>query len=244
MSALIDYINHRRKVNIISIEEPIEYIHRNDLAQITQREIGVHTHSFVNSLRSALRQDPDIIAIGELRDLESISIAITAAETGHLVLGTLHSFSAAKTVDRIIGVFPHEQQPQIRLQLSENVRGIISQQLINTTEGPRRAAFEVMLGNYSIRKLIRDRKTEQIPSLMIAHADEGMITMDNYLFHLMEDGIIDEEEAIYRAHNRGDLMKLIEMWKEQGGEKTMKSRKGVNTKQASSKTTRIPAENL
>ncbi len=212
LASLIDYINKTQRKNIISIEEPIEYIHRNIRCQVTQREVGVHTQSFIRALRSALREDPDVICIGELRDAESIQIAVTAAETGHLVLGTLHAFSAAKAIDRIISTFPPSQQGQIRIMLAENLKGVIAQQLVRRADGSgRRAAFEVLLGTPPIANLIRERKIHQIYSVMMASAEEGMITMDQHLYQLAQRGEIDKDEAYARAYDKAEIENLFEV---------------------------------
>ena len=203
LAAMIDYINARRRLHIITIEDPIEFVHLPKMASISQREVKSHTESFASALRASLREDPDVILIGELRDLETISMAITAAETGHLVFGTLHTRTAAKTVDRIIDVFPANQQNQIRTQLSEALRGVISQQLIPRADGKGRAmAFEVLVSNPAVANLIREGKTFQIPSLMQIGAKEGMCLMDQCLYKLFTERIISEEEAMYRIENK------------------------------------------
>ncbi len=203
LAAMIDYINSGRRLHIITIEDPIEFVHVPKTANISQREVKMHTETFASALRASLREDPDVILIGELRDLETISMAITAAETGHLVLGTLHTRTAAKTVDRIIDIFPANQQNQIRSQLSEALRGVITQQLVPRADGKGRAlAYEVLVGTPAVANLIRESKTFQIPSLMQIGSKEGMSLMDQSLFSLFQNGIISQDEAMLRMENR------------------------------------------
>ncbi|WP_407655298.1 type IV pilus twitching motility protein PilT [Candidatus Fervidibacter sacchari] len=217
LAAMIDYINRTKSVHIITIEDPIEYLHTHKKSVINQRELGEDTRSFPNALRAALRQDPDVILVGEMRDPETMAIAITAAETGHLVLSTVHTNSAAETIDRIIDVFPPNQQPQIRVQLSMNLVAVISQQLLprapgaprNPYGGGRIAAVEIMIANPAIRNLIREGKTYQIPSIIQTSAAEGMQTMDQALRDLYVKGLITYETAMERAHNPEELKKLI-----------------------------------
>ncbi len=206
LAAMIDYMNRTRQDHIITIEDPIEYVHENKQCVINQREMGAHTSSFTNALRSALREDPDIILVGEMRDLETISIAITAAETGHLVLGTLHTVSAAKTVDRIIDVFPGRQQAQVRAMLSESLRGVISQQLMKRrdTDG-RILALEVMICNDAIAHLIRKEKIFQIPSIITTSYEAGMTLMDNELMRLVKEGLIYPEDAYIKSINKKEF---------------------------------------
>jgi len=203
LAAMIDYINSKRKLHIVTIEDPIEFVHPKKLANISQREIKLHTQSFASALRASLREDPDVILIGELRDLETISMAITAAETGHLVFGTLHTRTAAKTVDRIIDVFPSNQQNQIRTQLAEALRGVISQQLVPRADGKGRAlAYEILVATPAVANLIREAKTFQIPSLMQIGSKEGMCLMDHCLQKLLAERVISEEDAIFRLENK------------------------------------------
>jgi twitching motility protein PilT len=205
---MIDYINSNHKLHIITIEDPVEFIHPKKCANITQREVKTHTQSYATALRAALREDPDVILVGEMRDLETISLAVTAAETGHLVLATLHTRNAAKTVDRLIDVFPAEQQSQIRVMLSESLRGVISQQLVPRVDGKGRLlAYEILIGNPAIANLIREGKTFQIPSLMMMGAKEGMTLMDTTLSRLANSKQIAYEEAIARAENRSMIVK-------------------------------------
>jgi len=195
LATLIDIINHERDCHILTIEDPIEFLHKHDKSIVNQREIGSDTMSFPSALRAALREDPDVILIGEMRDYESISIALTAAETGHLVFSTLHTIGAAKTIDRIIDVFPPNQQQQIRIQLSMALQAVISQQLIPRTDGRgREVAIELMLMNPAIRNLIRESKTHQINNAIMTGANAGMITMDNSLMSLYRSKKISYDE--------------------------------------------------
>lgn len=197
LAAMINYINKTRKEHIITLEDPIEYLHRHNQSMINQREIGSDSKSFSNSLRAALRQDPDVILVGEMRDLETISTALTAAETGHLVLATLHTIGAAKTIDRIIDVFPPYQQQQIRVQLASVVEGIISQQLIQTANKKGRVpALEIMVATPAIRNLIREGKTHQIQSSIQTGASLGMESMDKSLVNLYKQGVISRENLL------------------------------------------------
>jgi twitching motility protein PilT len=211
-AALIDHINKIRKEHIITIEDPIEFVHQNIKCLVNQREVGRDTKSFSRALKSALREDPDIILVGEMRDLETISLAITAAETGHLVIGTLHTISAAKTVDRIIDIFPGTQKAQIAIMVSESLRGIISQQLIRTKDGAGRiAATEIMIADRAISNLIRDGKTYQIPNAMQMGSEKGMVLMDEALLRLYQKGKITLEAAYESTDSPEDLRKLSEM---------------------------------
>jgi len=202
LAALIDKINTNRDAHIITLEDPIEYMHHHKMSMVNQREIGQDTLSFDSGLRAALREDPDVILVGEMRDFETISIAITAAETGHLVFSTLHTVDAASTVDRIIDVFPEHQQQQIRVQLSAVLVCIISQTLIpNVTEDGRVAAFEVMHANSAVRNLIREGKTHQLPSVIQTSKREGMSTLDDYLMKLYMERKISKESCIQYARD-------------------------------------------
>jgi len=193
LAAMIEYLNTNKNLNIITIEDPIEYLYQSEKSIIRQREIGRDTNSFNNALRSALRQDPDVIMIGEMRDLESIEMAITIAETGHLVLGTLHTIGAVESIDRIIDVFPQEKQNQIRLQLSNILRGILNQQLVNKTDGKLIAACELLINNQAVGNYILSGKTNQIHSIMESSGKLGMITMKKSLETLYKDNIISKE---------------------------------------------------
>lgn len=200
LACMIDKINHERNAHIITLEDPIEFLYRHDKAVVTQREIGLDTENYLTGLRAALRQAPDVILVGEMRDYETISAAVTAAETGHLVFSTLHTLGAANTINRIIGVFPEEGQDQIRTQLSLTLQKVISQQLVPSTDGKLIPAFEIMNLNKAIRNKIRDRegKIHQIDSDISQGAAEGMITMGKYLENLLKAGMITEET--YKSH--------------------------------------------
>lgn len=197
LASMIDYINQKRACHILTLEDPIEYLHKHHKSMVNQREIGNDSYSFANALRAALRQDPDVILVGEMRDLETIGIAITAAETGHLVMSTLHTIGAAKTIDRVIDVFPPHQQQQIKVQLSSVLEGIISQQLLPKSDGSGRvAALEVMITNVAIKNLIREGKTHQIQSLIQTGSKFGMKTMDYSLNELYRKGLISKDTAL------------------------------------------------
>lgn len=194
LAGIIDYINRNFAKHIITLEDPIEYLHRHKKSIVDQREVGADTTSFSTGLRAALRQDPDVILVGEMRDLETISTAISAAETGHLVLATLHTSDAPQTIDRIIDVFPPSQQQQIRVQLAGNLAAVLSQRLLPTTDGMgRTAAFEVMINNTAIANLIRQEKVHQIKSMMQTGIAQGMITMEQSLRMLLNQGVISME---------------------------------------------------
>jgi twitching motility protein PilT len=202
LAAMIDYINENCQKHIITIEDPIEFVHERKKCLINQREVGAHTGSFSNALRSALREDPDIMLVGELRDLETTALAITAAETGHLVFGTLHTNSAPKTVDRLIDVFPAEQQAQVRTMLSESLEGIVAQTLIPTVDKKNRvAAFEILIGVHALRNLIREDKTSQIQSVIQVGGAYGMTTLDQSLKELVTSGKITRAAALARSTN-------------------------------------------
>ncbi len=197
LAALIDLINRERDCHVITLEDPIEYLHKHNKSMINQREIGSDSKSYANALRGALREDPDVILVGEMRDLDSIAIALTAAETGHLVFSTLHTIGAAKTIDRVIDVFPPSQQSQIRIQLSMTLQGVVSQQLIPKTGGKGRvAATEIMLTTPAIRNLIREAKTPQINNTILTGGEVGMITMDKCLLNLYNDRVISREDLM------------------------------------------------
>ena len=185
LAAMVDYINDKNRMHILTVEDPIEFVHQSKKCLINQRELHENTHSFENALRSALREDPDVILVGELRDLETIRLAMTAAETGHLVLGTLHTTSAAKTIDRIIDVFPAEEKSMVRSMLSESIQAVIAQTLIKRVGGGRIAAHEIMIGTPAIRNLIRESKVAQIYSMIQTGQAEGMITLDQTLENLV-----------------------------------------------------------
>ena len=207
IAALIDIINKERYDNIITIEDPIEFIHSHKNCLVSQREIGSHTKSFSSALRNALREDPDIILVGEMRDLETISMALTAAETGHLVFSTLHTISAAETVERIIDVFPPHQQNQVRMQLAGSILGIVAQTLMPTLDGKGRVpALEVMIANPAIRNLIREGKVYQIPSTIQISKKDGMQSLDQSLKVLLMEGKISREDAIKKAIDKKAFM--------------------------------------
>jgi len=210
LAGMIDQINRERAEHIITIEDPIEYLHTHRKSVINQRELGQDTHSFKNALRVALREDPDVILVGEMRDLETIALAITCAETGHLVMGTLHTNNAAESVDRMIDVFPADQQEQIRVQLSNNLLAVMSQQLLPRAGEPGRvAAIEIMIASSAVRNLIRENKAHQITSIIQTSGEMGMVTMDQALRDLYQQSVITYEEAMTRAQNQDELKKLI-----------------------------------
>lgn len=206
LAAMLDYMNQSQNLHILTLEDPIEYLHQHNRCIINQREIGSDTPSFALGLRAALRQDPDVIMVGEMRDLETISIVMTAAETGHLVLASLHSASAAQTIERIVDVFPAHQQAQICIQLASSLQGIISQQLIPRADRQGRVvAAEVLVATPAIRNLIRENKGHQIYSAIQTGGSSGMITMDKALKHLCQQGHITQEEASKRIDPSQDL---------------------------------------
>ncbi|WP_425061344.1 type IV pilus twitching motility protein PilT [Sporomusa carbonis] len=209
LAAMINLINHERACHIITLEDPIEYLHKHNTSIINQREINADTKSFANALRAALREDPDVILVGEMRDVETIGIAITAAETGHLVFATLHTGDAAQTIDRIIDVFPPYQQQQIRIQLSLTLQGIVAQQLLPRRDGTGRvAALEVMLATPAVRNLIREGKTHQLASVIQTGAKIGMKAMDMSLRDLYRRGIVTYDEALARAMDQETFVRL------------------------------------
>ena len=202
LAAIIDKINNSIDSHVITLEDPIEYLHSHRMSMVNQREIGIDAENYAEALRAALREDPDVILVGEMRDLETISVAITAAETGHLVLSTLHTLGAANTVDRVIDVFPPHQQQQIRIQLSNVLEAVVSQQLIPTADGRGRvAAFEVLHANQAVRNLIREGKSHQLAGVMQTNRKLGMITMDEAIQQLYQDKKISRDTAIMFAQN-------------------------------------------
>jgi twitching motility protein PilT len=210
LASMVDLINEEKNYHILTLEDPIEYLHKHNKSMVNQREVGSDSNSFANGLRAALRQDPDVILVGEMRDLETISIALTAAETGHLVFSTLHTVGAAKTIDRVIDVFPAHQQQQVRVQFSSVVEAIITQQLLPKANGEGRvAAFEIMIANQAIRNLIREEKTHQIDTIIQTSGKQGMQTMDNALLGLYRSGIISKETLLNRAVNQDLVMRYI-----------------------------------
>ena len=205
LAACIDYINKNRQQHILTIEDPIEFLHTSKKCLINQRELHEHTYSFSDALRAALREDPDVILVGEMRDLETIRLALTAAETGHLVFGTLHTSSAVKTIDRVIDVFPGEEKAMVRSMLSNSIRSVISQSLMKKIGGGRTAAWEIMVATPAIRNLIREHKLAQMYSSVQTGQADGMQTMDQHLRQLVDRGIITSETARGRAENKEDF---------------------------------------
>jgi twitching motility protein PilT len=206
LAALVDHVNRTRKDHVITIEDPIEFVHENKSCLVNQREVGTHTDSFKRALRAALREDPDIVLVGELRDLETIAIAIETAETGHLVFGTLHTSTAPSTVDRIIDQFPADRQAQIRIMLSESLKGVISQTLLRKIGGGRVAALEILIGVPAIGNLIREGKTYQIPSIMQTGKKHGMVLLNDSLVDLVKRKVVSPEEAYLKAIDKLSLL--------------------------------------
>ena len=209
LASMIDFINKNRSDHIITIEDPVEFVHPNIKCLINQREIGQHTKSFKNALRAALREDPDIVLVGEMRDLETISIAIETAETGHLVFGTLHTTTAVSTVDRIIDQFPTDQQEQVRVMLSESLRGVVAQVLCKKIGGGRVAALEVLLGSSAVSALIRDGKTFQLPSVMQTQKGAGMVTMNDALLTLVQQKQVTPHDAFVKSVDKSGLLLMF-----------------------------------
>ncbi len=210
-AAMIDFINSNAALHIVTVEDPVEFLHEDKKALINQRELGRDTLTFPNALKYVLRQDPDVILIGEMRDLETIALAITAAETGHLVFGTLHTTDAVQTVDRVIDVFPMHQQQQVRMQMAVNLIGVISQTLVKRADGTGRvAAFETLVAIPSVRNLIREAKTHQIASMIQTGSRQGMISMDHSLANLVKKGLVTREAAAERAYNTAEFNSLLE----------------------------------
>lgn len=201
LAAMIDYINDHRYDHILTVEDPVEFVHRSKRCLINQREVHRDTHGFAQALRSALREDPDVILVGEMRDIETIRLALTAAETGHLVLGTLHTTSAAKTVDRIIDVFPGEEKAMVRSMLSESLQAVISQVLLKRRSGGRVAAHEILIANSAVRNLIREDKVAQIYSAIQTGGNQGMQTLDAALAKLVTENVVNRDEAQARTKN-------------------------------------------
>ncbi len=210
-AAMIDHVNKNFPVHIVTVEDPIEFVHEPKVALINQRELGRDTRSFENALKFVLRQDPDVILVGEMRDLETVQLAIRAAETGHLVLGTLHTTDAVQTVDRAIDIFPTHQQQQIRMQLSVNLLGVVSQILVRRADGRGRvAAFETLAAISSVRNSIRERKTHQIASVIQTGQQHGMMALDQSLAQLSRSGVISFEEGESKAKNKTEYQQLVE----------------------------------
>lgn len=212
LAAMIDYINRTRKGHILTVEDPIEYLHKHKNSIVHQREVGKDVESFEVALRSALREDPDVILVGEMRDLETISAAITAAETGHLVLSTLHTIGAANTVDRIIDVFPPHSQSQVRTQLASVLRGVITQQLLPLEDGSSRvAAFEIMTGTDSVLNLIRENKCHQISSVLQTGAKDGMCSLNASLAKLVNQNLVSLDEALKKASDKNEFFQFVNL---------------------------------
>lgn len=209
LAAMLDFINNTRPEHILTVEDPIEFVHQSKMCLVNQREVGKNTLSFANALKGALREDPDVILVGEMRDLETIELAITAAETGHLVFGTLHASSAPKTIDRLIDAFPTEAQEQIRAMLGDSLKGVIAQQLLKKKGGGRVAAQEILVGTPAVANLLRENKTFQIPSILQTSRKDGMITMDKCIQELLEKNLITPEEAYLKSHDKKMFAHLI-----------------------------------
>jgi len=199
LATLVDLINRTRSDHILTIEDPIEFVHQSKKCLVTQRQVGLHTRSFKQALRAALREDPDIVLVGEMRDLETVSIALETAETGHLVFGTLHTTTASSTIDRIIDQFPADRQSQVRVMLSESLRGVIAQTLCRKIGGGRVAAREILLTIPAVSNLIREGKTFQIPSIMQTNRKAGMVTLNDALIELVDQGLVEPKEAYMKA---------------------------------------------
>jgi twitching motility protein PilT len=209
LAAMIDYINRNRTDHIITIEDPIEFVHPNKKCLVNQREVGVHTQGFKRALRAALREDPDIVLVGEMRDLETIAIAIETAETGHLVFGTLHTSTAPSTIDRVIDQFPPDRQAQIRVMLSESLKGVISQTLLKRKGGGRVAAYEILIGIPAISNLVREGKTFQIPSVMQTSRKVGMIMLNDALLDLVKRDVVTVDDAYVKALDKGGFLTML-----------------------------------
>jgi len=209
LCAMIDYINRTRRDHIITIEDPIEFVHNNKRCLINQREVRTHTDSFKDALRAALREDPDIILVGELRDLETVAIAIETAETGHLVFGTLHTTTAASTIDRVIDQFPADRQAQIRIMLSESLKGVIAQTLCRKVGGGRVAALEVLIATQAVSNLIREGKTFQLPSIIQVNKASGMVSLNDALMDLVGKRLVEPSEAYAKAVDKAGFDALL-----------------------------------
>ncbi len=209
-AAMINHVNNNFPLHVVTVEDPIEFVHESRVAMINQREVGRDTHAFANALKWVLRQDPDVILVGEMRDLETVRNAITAAETGHLVITTLHTQDSVQTIDRIIDVFPMHQQPQVRQQLSANLLGVLSQALCKRKDGRGRlAAFETLVGTPSVRNLVREAKTYQIGSLVQTGVKHGMMTLDQCLSRYVVHGIVTYEEALSKTTRPGEFEAMV-----------------------------------
>lgn len=213
LACVIDAINKKRNAHIITLEDPIEYLHRDNVSLVSQREISTDTESYLTALRACLRQAPDIVLLGEMRDHETIKTAMTAAETGHLIISTLHTVGAVNTIDRIVDVFPPEQQQQVRVQLAMLLRTVVSQQLLIKSEGGITPAFEIMHVNSAIRNLIRESKTHQIDNVIQTASGTGMISMDSYILNLVQSGEVSKDTAIAQASNPEQMARFLERLK-------------------------------
>ncbi len=209
LAAMIEEINQNRSEHIVTIEDPIEFVYEPKKSIISQREVNHDTHGWDIALKSVLREDPDVVLIGEMRDYETIASAITIAETGHLVFATLHTATAAQTIDRIVDVFPAHQQGQIRQQLAATIKAIASQRLLPTKDGGRRAVVELMIANPAIRNLIRETKTYQIDNVIQTASDQGMVLFESHLLKLVQQGVIDQETAVDHAFRRDEMSRLL-----------------------------------
>jgi len=211
LAALVDFINEDREDHILTLEDPIEYVFHSKGCHVNQREVHLHTESFGKALRGALREDPDVIMVGEMRDLETIQLALTAAETGHLVLGTLHTGNAPRTLDRVLDVFPTDQRDQIRIMVSESLRGIISQQLVPHADGSGRSlALELLVNTAAVANCIREGKTFMLPGIMQTGKNVGMITMDESLRNLYVQGLISAEELLFRSEDKAQMKAFLQ----------------------------------
>jgi twitching motility protein PilT len=209
LATLVDLINRTRSDHILTIEDPIEFVHQSKKCLVTQRQVGLHTRSFKQALRAALREDPDIVLVGEMRDLETVSIALETAETGHLVFGTLHTTTASSTIDRIIDQFPADRQSQVRVMLSESLRGVIAQTLCRKIGGGRVAAREILLTIPAVSNLIREGKTFQIPSIMQTNRKAGMVTLNDALIELVDQGLVEPKEAYMKAVEKAGFAQAL-----------------------------------
>ena len=211
LASIIDRINQTRSVHILTIEDPIEYVHKHGLSAITQREVGTDSPSFERALRSALREDPDVLLVGEMRDLESIQLALTLAETGHLVFSTLHTNDSSQAIDRIIDVFPSWRQDQIRVQLGSSLGAVVAQRLVPRIGGGMVAAFEILIANNPVRNIIREGKTHQLPNLITTNQAEGMCSLESSLADLVAARVIDYEEALAISSHPKELSRLVSL---------------------------------
>jgi twitching motility protein PilT len=217
LAALVDLMNRTRNDHILTIEDPIEFVHASKQCIVTQRHVGVHTNSFKGALRAALREDPDVVLVGEMRDLETVSIAIETAETGHLVFGTLHTTTAASTIDRIVDQFPPDRQAQVRVMLAESLRGVIAQVLCKKIGGGRVAAREVLLTIPAISNLIREGKTFQIPSIIQTNRKLGMVTLNDSLLELVDAGLVEPKEAYMKSAEKAGMAAALKARKQDVG---------------------------